>query len=149
MDLVIRPATAADFSEIHRIEMGSYSDPWPCSMFYLMRGRAPDLFLIAESGGSVVGYAIGELERKEGVMVGHVMNVAVTEVFRRRGLAGRLMDELERRFKKRRAEASYLEVRASNIPAQSLYMKRGYVEAGVLPCYYYDEDGLAMKKLLV
>ncbi len=148
MEPTIRPAAAADLAEVHRIEAGSYPDPWPRSIFYLMRGRAPDFFLVAESGGSVVGYAIGEVERREGHRVGHVMNVAVAEAFRRGGLAGRLMDELERRFRERRAEASYLEVCTSNTPAQSLYRKRGYAEVGKLPGYYRDEDGLTMEKPL-
>lgn len=148
MEPTIRPAAAADIAEVNRIEAGSYPDPWPRSIFYLMRGRAPDLFLVAESGGSVVGYAIGEVERREGVRVGHVMNVAVAEAFKRRGLAGRLMDELERRFRERHAEVSYLEVRVGNTPAKSLYRKRGYVEVSVLRGYYRDEDGLAMEKPL-
>lgn len=146
MEPTIRPATSADLTEVHRIETSCYSDPWSRSIFYLMRGRAPDLFLVADSSGSVFGYAIGEFERREGVKIGHIMNVAVIEVFRRRGLAGKLMDELERRFMDGRAEVSYLEVRVSNIQAQSLYRKRGYVEGGVLPGYYHDEDGLAMEK---
>ena len=148
MEPTIRPAAAADITEIHRLEAGSYPDPWPRSIFYLMRGRAPDLFLVAESGGSVVGYAIGEIEWRNGVRVGHVMNLAVAEASKRRGLGGRLMDELERRFRERRAEVSYLEVRTGNTPARSLYRKRGYVEVNVLRGYYRDEDGIAMEKPL-
>jgi ribosomal-protein-alanine N-acetyltransferase len=76
------------------------------------------------------------------------MNIAVALNWRRKGLAGRLLDELERRFMERGAAASYLEVRASNIPAKILYLKRGYVETGYLPNYYRDEDGFAMEKPL-
>ncbi|MCX6648939.1 MAG: ribosomal protein S18-alanine N-acetyltransferase [Candidatus Bathyarchaeota archaeon] len=148
MEPTIRPVTAADITTVHRIEVASYPDPWPRSIFFLMRGRAPEFFLVAEAEGAVVGYAIGEVEWREGVRVGHVMNIAVADEWRRRGLAGRLLDELEGRFSERRAEFSYLEVRVGNTPAQSLYGKRGYVEVGRLSGYYRDEDGLAMEKPL-
>jgi ribosomal-protein-alanine N-acetyltransferase len=76
------------------------------------------------------------------------MNIAVAEAWKRRGIAGRLLDELERRFKERGAEFSYLEVRTGNEPAQNLYRRRGYRDLGVLPRYYKNEDGLAMEKPL-
>jgi [ribosomal protein S18]-alanine N-acetyltransferase len=144
----IRHVSAADLTTVHRIEVDSYSDPWPRSIFFLMRGRAPDLFLVAEVDGGVIGYVIGEIEWREHARVGHVMNLAVVPDWRRRGLAGKLLDELERRFGERLAKSSYLEVRVGNIAAQSLYKKRGYAEVGNLPCYYRDEDGLAMEKPL-
>lgn len=148
MEPAIRPAAAADLSAIHRIEVGSYPDPWPRSIFYLMRGRAPDLFLVADADGEVVAYSIGEMEWRRGVRVGHVMNIAVAEAWRRKGIAELLLDELERRFRERDAEFAYLEVRAGNESAQRLYRKRGYSDLGVLPRYYRDEDGLAMEKPL-
>ena len=148
MEPTIKSVTAADIATVHRIEVGSYTDPWPRSIFFLMRGRAPELFLVAEAEGAVIGYAIGEVEKRGAERVGHVMNIAVALDWRRKGLAGRLLDELERRFSERGAAASYLEVRASNIPAKILYLKRGYVEAGHLPNYYRDEDGIAMEKPL-
>lgn len=148
MEPTIRPVKAADLTTVHRIEVASYPDAWPRSIFFLMRGRAPELFLVAEAEGNIIGYAIGEIEWRERVRVGHVMNIAVAEEWRRKGLAGKLLDELEGRFKERRAEFSYLEVRTGNTPAQSLYRKRGYAILGQLPGYYRDEDGLAMEKRL-
>ncbi len=148
MEPTIRPVTAADLTTVHRIEVGSYPDPWPRSIFYLMRGRAPGLFLVADADGTIVGYAIGEVEWRERARVGHVMNIAVDEAWRRKGLATRLLDELEHRFSERRAESSYLEVRLSNTSAQRLYAGRGYAVVGRLPGYYRDEDGLAMEKPL-
>lgn len=148
MEPVIRVASASDVAAVHRIEVGSYPDPWPRSIFFLMRGRAPELFLVAEAEGELVGYAIGEVERTKGKRIGHLMNIAVADAWRRRGLATRLLDEIEGRFKERYADVAYLEVRLSNTPAQRLYALRGYVVVGRLPGYYRDEDGLAMEKPL-
>ena len=148
MELTIREARVQDLTSVHRIELSSYPDPWPRSLFYLMRGRAPGLFLVADIVGEVVAYAIGEVEWKMGERVGHVMNIAMAENRRRQGIASRLMDELERRFIERGATTCYLEVRVTNVAAQALYRKRGYMELGLLLGYYHDEDGLAMEKPL-
>ncbi len=148
MAYTIREATRADIAEVQGIELSSYPDPWPRSLFHLMLGRAPHLFLVAEESGKVVGYTIGEIERKWLRLVGHVMNVAVEEEHRGRGIATALMDELEKRFAERGASTSYLEVRVGNDMARDLYKRRGYVEVGILPRYYRGEDGIAMEKPL-
>lgn len=146
MSAIIRSATEADIAAVHKIEMESYPDPWPRSIFLLMRGRAPDLFFVTEVEGSIIGYAIGEMEWKRGIKIGHVMNIAVTMGWRRRGLAEKLLNEVEGRFRELGAEIAYLEVRASNTSAQRLYTKRGYRKVGILSRYYRNEDGLAMEK---
>jgi ribosomal-protein-alanine N-acetyltransferase len=111
-----------------------------------MRGRAPDLFIVTKVEGSIVGYAIGDIEWRRGIKIGHVMNIAIAKEWRRKGFAEKLLNELEVRLRERGAKIAYLEVRASNTSAQRLYKKIGYREAGVLPHYYRDEDGLAMEK---
>ena len=148
MQPTVRSVTTSDLAIVHRIELDSYTDPWPRSIFHLMRGRAPDLFLVAEVDNVVIGYIIGEIEWRDSVRVGHVMNIAIVENWRRKGLANRLLNEIERRFAERQAKYSYLEVRASNTPAQNLYSKRGYAKVSLLPGYYRDENGLAMEKPL-
>jgi ribosomal-protein-alanine N-acetyltransferase len=146
LSAIIRSATEADINAVHKIEMGSYPDPWPRSIFFLMRGRAPDLFIVTKVEGSIVGYAIGDIEWRRGIKIGHVMNIAIAKEWRRKGFAEKLLNELEVRLRERGAKIAYLEVRASNTSAQRLYKKIGYREAGVLPHYYRDEDGLAMEK---
>ena len=37
-----------------------------------------------------------------------------------------------------------LEVRVSNLKAQALYRKFGFVDRGIRPNYYADEDALVM-----
>ena len=145
---VIRVASTDDLAHVHKIEIGSYPDPWPRSIFYLMHGRAPELFLVADKGGEVIGYIVGEIELRDNDKVGHVLNIAVTESQQRKGFADALIDELENRFKDRGVKISYLEVRLGNTAAQNLYQKHGYHEVGLLPHYYRTEDGIAMEKPL-
>ena len=148
MEPEIREARKEDLTDVHRIEVGSYPDPWPRSLMHLIFGRSPTLFLVAVDDNRIIGYIISEIEWNNDEKTGHIMNIAVDESLRRRSVASRLMDEIERRITEAGAVKSYLEVRISNVGAQSLYKKRGYKVTGLLPNYYRSEDGIAMEKPL-
>ena len=146
MEVVIRPAKPGDVGRVQHIEASIYPDPWPRALFHLMLERAPGLFLVAVSDEKVVGYAVGEVEMRDGLSAGHVMNLAVDHPWRRKGVGQALLEELEVRLKERGIALFFLEVRESNLPAQSLYTKNSYTVVGRLPGYYRDEDGLVMEK---
>ena len=149
MEPTIRAVTAADLATVHRIEVGSYSDPWPRSIFFLMRGRAPDLFLVAEAEGEVIGYAIGEVESAGAERVGHVMNIAVAAGVEAQGDSrGGSSTSSSAGSRRSTLTSPTLRCVPRIPPLKRLYPKRGYVEAGQLPSYYRDEDGLAMEKPL-
>ena len=146
MEVVIRPAKPGDVGWVQHIEASIYPDPWPRALFHLMLEKAPRLFLVAVSDEKVVGYAVGEVEMRGGSSAGHVMNIAVEELWRRKGVGQILLEELEARLGRRGVALLFLEVRESNLPAQYLYTKNGYTVVGRLPGYYRDEDGLVMEK---
>ena len=146
MGAAIRPARPGDVGRVQRIEASIYPDPWPRALFQLMLERAPGLFLVLVSDEMVVGYAVGEVEMRGGLSAGHVMNIAVDHPWRRKGVGQALLEELEARLGRRGVALFFLEVRESNLPAQSLYMKNGYTVVGRLPGYYRNEDGLVIEK---
>lgn len=76
----------------------------------------------------------------------YVANVAVSQKYRRFGIASALLGEAEKGAKERGCEFISLEVRKSNVPAISLYEKRGYTVRGVRKNFYSDptEDGIIM-----
>ena len=78
----------------------------------------------------------------------YITNVAVSEKFRRRGIAEKLLEEAERGAIKRGCVLITLEVRASNDPAKALYKKRGFKEVGTRKNFYSDpcEDAEIMTK---
>ena len=76
----------------------------------------------------------------------HVMNVAVAEKHRRRGIASTMLQSLFD-VTNDEAERGYtLEVRVSNLAAIRLYERFGFVQRGVRRGYYTDnrEDALIM-----
>ncbi len=146
--VILRGLREGDLDEVHRIERGSYPTPWSMNFFRLMANMNPELFIVATLNGELVGYTVGELNERRGSRVGHVMNVAVDPRHRDRGIGTMLMDELEARFRGLGAAAAYLEVRESNVDAQRLYSRRGYVYLRKAVSYYGDEDGFVMTKPL-
>ena len=68
---------------------------------------------------------------------------------RRRRLASCLLERVEDGFRRRHARIARLEVRATNVPAQKLYLSLGYTVTQRLPKYYSNGgDGLLMVKPL-
>jgi ribosomal-protein-alanine N-acetyltransferase len=95
---------------------------------------AADDCLVAELDGRIVGFlvsrqtfppAAGAPAERE------ILNVAVRREYRRRGIATALLrQELSKRA------VYFLEVRASNLSAQQLYRKFGFIEIARRPEYY-------------
>lgn len=67
---------------------------------------------------------------------GHIMNLAVSENWRRQGIGERLMAEMLAMGDKLGILYWTLEVRFSNDPARHLYEKCGFRDAGTRPGYY-------------
>lgn len=152
MSLVIRPFRVDDLETVNKIEATSFRAPWPGSFFIYMHGKAADLFLVADYGGEMVGYVVGEMRdiMFSGVphrfRVGHILNIAVDSRHRRRGIGARLMEGIERRFVEKNATRITLEVRESNTAARSFYQNQGFGAIGKVRAYYPDEDAVIMSK---
>ena len=76
----------------------------------------------------------------------HITNIAVWEKYRRLGIGELLLISLIDLATELDAHLVTLEVRASNIDAQSLYSKYGFTQVGLRRGYYTDnrEDGILM-----
>jgi len=85
--------------------------------------RDPDLFLVAELDGEIVGTVIGGFDGRRGM----VYHLAVAHEHRRRGLADLLMAELEKRLVAKGAIRAYLLVHKDNHEARALYEKQNWI----------------------
>ncbi len=97
----------------------SSSDTFAAIMHKLERD--PELFLVAEEGGRIVGAAMGSFDG----VYGWLQHVAVHPDFQRRGLGTRMVVELEKRFKELGCRRINVLVQANNIELQEFYSKLG------------------------
>jgi ribosomal protein S18 acetylase RimI-like enzyme len=85
-------------------------------------GRDPDLFLVAESDGAIIGSVIGGFDGRRGL----IYHLAVSTAFRGIGIGSRLMDEVEARLRAKGCLKCYLLVTIDNPEAEGYYQQRGW-----------------------
>ena len=144
MSVTLRRLELHDLDAIERIERESYPTPWSRSMFAgeLAKPSSISLGAFDDDTGVLVGYVV--ISRY--VDAWHVMNLAVTPPWRRRGVARTLLDQLFEVTSGDERRGYTLEVRVSNVGAIKLYEATGFVSRGVRRGYYTDnrEDALIM-----
>lgn len=84
--------------------------------------RDPDLFLLAEYQGEVIGSVLGGFDGRRGMMY----HLAVTPEHRERGVATLLVEELERRLRLKGCIRYYLMVTKDNHAAIQYYENHGW-----------------------
>ena len=84
--------------------------------------RDPDLFLIAEEEGQVVGVIMGAWDGRRG----WIHHLAVLADRRSQGIGSALLNEVESRLKAKGCLKVNLMVRKENTTAQGLYRRLGY-----------------------
>ncbi|TEU22183.1 MAG: ribosomal-protein-alanine N-acetyltransferase [Anaerolineales bacterium] len=100
------------------------------------------LRVTASPGVNILGYGGFWLMAGEA----HISTIAVRAEWRRRGIGELLLVAMLERAVELGGDLAALEVRVSNVAAQSLYGKYGFAKVGRRPRYYSDrgEDALIM-----
>ena len=93
--------------------------------------RDPDLFLVAEAEGEIVGSVIGGYDGRRGL----VYHLAVAADFRGMGIGSRLMEELEARLRAKGCLKCYLLVTNDNPEAEIYYQRRGWQHMDYIHLY--------------
>jgi len=84
--------------------------------------RDPDLFLVAEEDGKIVGAVLGGFDGRRGM----VYHLAVSRRLRRKGTGRLLMAELESRLRARGCLKYYLLIKPDNQEAHDFYTELGW-----------------------
>lgn len=117
--------------------------PWSTRDFEELLGGA-GVFLISQAHG----FALGRIVLDEA----ELLTLAVAPQYQRGGNGSQLLAGFERRAQKSGATSVFLEVAATNSPAQSLYAAAGWATTGVRKGYYRAKplaiDALLMSKAL-
>ncbi|MGE5251515.1 MAG: GNAT family N-acetyltransferase [Bacteroidota bacterium] len=93
--------------------------------------RDPDLFLVAEADGVMVGTVIGGFDGRRGL----IYHLAVAAPHRRQGLATLLMDEIEGRLRSKGCLKCYLLLLEGNGEAVRFYERRGWSRMDAVRLY--------------
>lgn len=142
----IRPAGVADLEQLLALERRVYPDPWTRGMFLEELSHPGDRnWLASVPGEGPVGFVIGIDQHDEL----HIANLAVAVGFRRRGIARALLERCIQSGRDRGARDVWLEVRASNSHALSLYGSAGFQVIRCRPRYYQVDDSGEREDALV
>lgn len=144
----LRPVRAEELGQVIAIERAAHAHPWSDALVAQELANAWSTVLCAiepagERAGRIAGFVVFWSVHDEI----QVLDVAVAPVDQRRGIARRLLVEVERRARERSCVLMTLEVRRTNAPARGLYRSQGFQEVGLRKRYYDDgEDAFVMVK---
>ena len=139
----IRKMTVLDVEAVHEIECLSITPPWTKQGFEDGLANENAVFFVAEStDGKILGYCGLYFAADEG----EITNVAVHPDCRRCGIGDQIIEAVSADAKERGLARIFLEVRASNVAAQRLYEKHGFVAQGIRKNFYREpkEDAIVM-----
>lgn len=134
MTIVVRPAVDSDIDRVSIIEQASFSDPWPRGGFEPLVRAPRCLFIVAEEApaDAIAGYSIARWVEDEA----ELLNIAVADDQRGKGIGGRMLDHLVSALEERGIRHIFLEVRDSNTSARELYRSRDFRELSRRTGYY-------------
>ena len=149
MEVKIETATIRLLDKLCEIEKQSFQkEAFSKQQIVYLLTSSNSITLVARVDNEIVGFAIGSIDVNREAPNGHVLTIEALPSYRRRGIAKRLLKELETFFKEKGAVESRLEVREDNVAAVNLYLKLGYIPVAKLERYYRDAHGLYLKKKL-
>ena len=133
----LEPLTPERLPAVLAVEQSVYSHPWT-------RGNFTDTLaaghhaLCLLGGDELIGYFVA----MRGFEEVHLLNITVAPAHQRQGWALVLLDALVLWSRAQGAQWLWLEVRASNMRAQQIYLKRGFARVGLRKAYYPAGHGL-------
>ena len=140
----IRPMQKTDVDDVIEIEKLAYGNHhWPKDSFMSeLSNELAHYFSVLNENGELIGYC-GMWRILEEA---HITNIAVNPNYRRKHIGETLLKTIIDNCYKNMVKFITLEVRASNVPAISLYEKYGFKSLGTRKGYYQDnnEDALIM-----
>lgn len=136
----ILPMEERHLDTVEAIEQSCFSLPWSIDAFREELAAPNAVYLVAVSGGAVLGY--GGMRSAAGEF--YIDNIAVSPAHRRLGVGRAIVTRLIEQARGAGGLFLSLEVRPSNAPAIRLYEQLGFSLAGRRRNFYQkpQEDGL-------
>ncbi len=144
MELLVRSATPLELPLLLSLEKAIFPDAWGEGALQSHLEGGDAVSLVGLQDGTPVGYALGIRLSGEG----ELYRIAVLPSARRSGIGRKLLQSFLDDLEENGISACFLEVRASNLPAISLYRAFGFLEVGRRKNYYKNptEDALLLRR---
>jgi ribosomal-protein-alanine N-acetyltransferase len=141
----IRPAGRDDLDQLMRLAAATPESPrWDRTIYenFLSPSDSPRRLFIAESGGSLTGFAAAQIIAD----ICELESIAVAPAARRSGIGADLFATILEWARKHAVSRVQLEVRAGNAAAIAFYERAGFRRDGLRRGYYSDppEDALLL-----
>jgi len=133
--IILRPMIVSDLAAVCAIEQQVQYAPWSEQLFSDSLER--HLCSVALHDEQIVGFLVVQLIVDEA----HLLNIAVDPKQQKQGIGRVLLDHAQQQAQAKKANALFLEVRASNQRAIQLYYMAGFNEVGVRKKYYPAAQG--------
>jgi len=148
-----------DLNQVMSIEKRVFKHPWSYNFFRLIISDKNNFVVTLKQNQKIIGYGGYHFLKtnrnflhtpKKYRNLAHLINIAITPEYQRRGFGRFLLETLLKSAIKKGAEYCYLEVRPSNTGAIKFYRKVGFSITGIIENYYpWDmENALVMGKEL-
>ena len=125
------------FEELSNLHKKCFPNkPWSADEFRDLQKSGCEI-IMSQNGFIVYRIAVDEAE---------IITIGVNPEMRRKGIASAMIGIIEKNLKNQGVKKIFLEVSATNIPAQKLYENLGYKTVGLRPKYYDGIDAIVMAK---
>lgn len=135
-ELAVRELDLSDIDAVWQIEKQANRFPWTKGNFADCLKSGYHTFLYS-AGGDLVGYSVIQTVLDEV----HLLNICVKPDFQGKGYGRQILNHVIDIATTQSATIVVLEVRASNLKAQQLYLSSGFNEMSVRRGYYPAKDG--------
>ncbi|WP_328702944.1 GNAT family N-acetyltransferase [Arenibaculum pallidiluteum] len=142
---MIREARHRDADLLAAMQAEAFpEDRWPALGFMTLMAHPGTTAFLAETAEGPAGFALVRCVADEA----EVITLGVRPAFRRRGIAGALLDAMVAKAASSGARSLFLEVAEDNEAGRALYAAYGFAMVGRRPGYYRRNDGTVAALLL-
>lgn len=140
---MIRIAREEDVELIVALEAECMPHPWVRDDIRSLITDEKKMAVVDEEEGLIAGYVGASFVLDEA----EIGNICVSSAYRRRGIAGELLRELEKELKSKGVTVIFLEVEDTNTGAIALYERQGFTMYSSRKDYYgQGRDALLYRK---
>ncbi|TFG03507.1 MAG: ribosomal-protein-alanine N-acetyltransferase [Promethearchaeota archaeon] len=145
--ITIRRCSLEDLEGVIQVNEKELPEDYPYFFYKTILDNYPKSFLVASNHkGKIIGYIMWRVEKIPSLdnlkleNKGHLVSIAISKKYRKRGIASSLLKKSMQEVKKYKIDEYVLEVRVSNYTAIGLYKKFKFNTQSIKSKYYRDGE---------